>query len=94
MARLAAARGDAAEDWAEAVRLLGAAGAAREALGTPLQPSRRAIGEQILTAARARLGDAAFAATWAEGRALSLEEAVEQQLSAPGSRHSAEQGTG
>ena len=39
-----------------------------------------------LAAARAALGPAAFAATWAEGRALTLEQAVADALAdAPGS---------
>jgi hypothetical protein len=39
-------------------------------------PSHRIDRERWIDVARAGLGEAAFAAAWAEGRALSLEEAV------------------
>jgi tetratricopeptide (TPR) repeat protein len=64
-----------------ALRLLGAAEAFCETLG--LRPP---VGEpeeymQTVTAGRAALGEAAFAAAWTEGRSMSLEEALAFALS-------------
>ena len=55
-----------------AARLFGKAQALRETSGTRDTPQRRAIAERDLADLRAELGDAAFAAAWAEGRAMSL----------------------
>ena len=55
---------------------MGAAEGAREAVGGLLKLPERAAYERAAAAARASLGDVAFAAAWAAGRALSLEEAV------------------
>jgi predicted ATPase len=66
-----------------AARLGGAAAALREALGiplSPLQPHLRADHELAMQALRAALGEEVFAAAWAAGRALPLEEAVAQAL--------------
>jgi predicted ATPase/DNA-binding SARP family transcriptional activator len=68
-----------------AARLFGAAAALREALGAPLSPGDRAHYEQHVEASRAGLGEAAFAAAWEEGRALTAEQAVAELLAAPGS---------
>jgi predicted ATPase/transcriptional regulator with XRE-family HTH domain len=63
----------------EAARLLGAAEALREAIGSPLPPSERAEYERAVLAARSVCGgDAAFAAAWAAGRALPLEDLVRE----------------
>jgi non-specific serine/threonine protein kinase len=59
-----------------AARLGGAAQALREALGMPLRLYQRAVHEQAVAAMRAALGEEGFAAAWAAGRALPLEEAV------------------
>ena len=58
-----------------AARLGGAAEALRAALGVPLPPETRADHDQAVLAMRAALGKDAFAAAWAEGQALSPEEA-------------------
>src|SRR5262249_21599698 len=55
------------------VMLLGAAEAWREALGAPLTPLERPAYERAVAIARDELGEATFAETWAQGRALSLE---------------------
>ncbi len=68
-----------------ATRLFGAAEALREAVGVPLRPADRAGYERGLAAARGALDEAAFAVAWAQGRALSLEQAVEYALK--GDRH-------
>lgn len=63
-----------------AARLLGAADGLREALGTPRPPIERVDYEQKVTALLAALGDGAFATAHAEGRALPLEQAVDEAL--------------
>jgi predicted ATPase/transcriptional regulator with XRE-family HTH domain len=59
-----------------AALLGGAAETLREALGIPLTPDKRADHEQAVQAIRVVLGEGAFAAAWAEGRALPLDEAI------------------
>ncbi|MGH2543524.1 MAG: ATP-binding protein, partial [Ardenticatenaceae bacterium] len=66
-------------------RLWGAAEALREAIHSPLPSSERARYEQKVAAARAHLGEAAFAAAWAEGRAMDLEEAMDYAVQEGGS---------
>jgi hypothetical protein len=63
-------------DYARAARLFGAAEALREASGTHEQPQWSAVFERNLADVRAALGDEALSATLAEGRAMSLEQAV------------------
>ncbi len=53
-----------------AAQLLAAAAALRAQMGTPVRPVDRAAVAHALTAARSRLGEAAFAAAWAEGQVL------------------------
>jgi hypothetical protein len=55
---------------------LGAAEALREAMGTPIPPADRAEHEHNVVDVRAALDGESFAAAWAAGRAMSLEEAV------------------
>jgi hypothetical protein len=50
--------------------------ALREALGVPLLLERWACHDQAVAAMRAALGEEVFAAAWAEGRALPLEQAI------------------
>ena len=64
----------------KAARLLGAAEALRESVGIPLEPFRRADHEREVAALRADLGEEAFAAAWAEGRALPPERAAAYAL--------------
>jgi non-specific serine/threonine protein kinase len=63
-----------------AARLLGAAEAAREAAGIAVLPVSQTGYEAHVAELRARLGADAFAAAWAEGRALTLDEAVDYAL--------------
>ncbi len=72
LAGVVAAQGTPA--WA--VRLWGAADALREAMGTPIPPVYRADYERSVAAARAQLGEKAFAAAWAEGRMMTPEQAL------------------
>lgn len=63
----------------QAARLGGAAEALYEAVGASGRP-HPARYEHAVAAVRARLGNAAFDAAWAEGRALSLMEAVSEAM--------------
>ena len=63
-----------------AARLFGAAHAQREAIGACLPPPDQAAFERRVAAARARLGDNAFAAVWAQGLAMAPEQAVAEAL--------------
>jgi predicted ATPase/DNA-binding CsgD family transcriptional regulator len=68
-----AAEGGQAE---HAARLLCTAEALTEAVGAPVRPRDRRLRERAVAAARARLGERAFAAAWDEGRAMPLEQAI------------------
>ena len=70
---LAGSRGQAVRS----ARLWGAAEALREALGVSLSPVERSYYQPYMDGARARLGEDAFSAAWAEGRTMSAESAVE-----------------
>jgi predicted ATPase len=59
-----------------AARLFGATEALRAALGVPVRPVDCRLYDRDVSAVRASLGDATFAAAWAAGRALSLEHAI------------------
>jgi len=72
VAAVAAARGRPER----ATRLAGAAAALRQRDGMPPDPDGRVDDERTVFAARVALGDDAFAAVWAEGQALSPEQAV------------------
>jgi hypothetical protein len=63
---------------ARAARLFGASLAQKEALAgrTGSLPVRAAIYDDVVGAARATLGEERFAAAWAEGRAMALEQAI------------------
>jgi predicted ATPase/class 3 adenylate cyclase len=69
---------------ARAIRLWGATSAVRERIGAPLTPEEHADQERLLAAARAALGEEAFAAAWAAGRAMPLEQAIAAALEATG----------
>ena len=78
MAGVVAAQGEPA--WA--ARLYGSAQAFRDANSIPIQPVYRAEYERSVAATRAQLGEQAFADVWAEGRAMTPEQALaaEDQL--------------
>jgi predicted ATPase/DNA-binding CsgD family transcriptional regulator len=65
-----------------AARLFGAAAALREASGLPVDPAHRAAHSRDVVAARAALGEDAFAAGWATGAALPLPMAVAEATGA------------
>ncbi len=66
-------------DPAWAAQLWGASQALREARGTPIPPVYRADYKRAVAATRLRLGEKAFAATWAEGRTMTAEQALTAQ---------------
>jgi DNA-binding NarL/FixJ family response regulator len=59
-----------------AVRLFAAAEAVQRRVGLTPAPALRAKNERAIASARAKLGEEAFAAAWAAGGDLSLEQAV------------------
>jgi predicted ATPase/class 3 adenylate cyclase/DNA-binding CsgD family transcriptional regulator len=67
------------QPW-RAVRLAGATKAFSESIDVPPIPIAAEILEPALLAARRVLGDADFTAAWAEGQAMSLDEAVAEAL--------------
>ena len=64
----------------QAARLYGAAEALREAIGSPIPPSSRDDYDRSVTAVRAELGEEAIETAWAEGRAMSMEQAISYAL--------------
>jgi DNA-binding CsgD family transcriptional regulator/tetratricopeptide (TPR) repeat protein len=64
-----------------ATRLFGAAQALREAVGIEHMPEETAWREPYLAAARSRLDETSWAEAWAEGRAMSMEQAIDYALS-------------
>ena len=76
LARVAVAQGR----MERVARLCGTATALREDTGWPLPPARRAEHDLTVAAARAALGEDAFASAWATGHALPFEEAIVDAL--------------
>jgi len=64
-----------------AARLLAAAGVVRDALGAPMPPVDRPDHDRAVADARDALGDERFVAAWAAGRAMPLEQAIDEALS-------------
>jgi len=62
--------------WVQAANLWAAASAVRDSIHAHLPPSYQTDLAPTLTKARAALGEEAFAAAWAEGRALTLDQAL------------------
>jgi predicted ATPase len=69
-----------AQQSARACRLLGASEALREAIETPIPLIARETYNRDVGATRMALGEAGFAAAWAAGRALTLEQAMAEAL--------------
>jgi tetratricopeptide (TPR) repeat protein len=63
-----------------AARLYGAAAGLREAIGAPLGPLGQAEADRDLAAIRASLSGTEFARAWAEGGAMTLEQALDYAL--------------
>jgi predicted ATPase/class 3 adenylate cyclase/DNA-binding CsgD family transcriptional regulator len=64
------------QDATEAVRILAAVDQLRSDLGLARWPADQTRYDEHLQSARAQLGEAGFAAAWAEGQLLSIDEAV------------------
>jgi DNA-binding NarL/FixJ family response regulator len=62
------------------VRLIGAAAAGDKALGAPHIPEVRVDAEASLVSAQTAVGPHAFATAWAEGQAMTLDEAITYAL--------------
>jgi len=67
-------------DYQRAARLFGAAEALREASGTREMSLWRVAFDRDVADLQAAMGDLAFTTAWAEGRAMSLEDAVAYAL--------------
>ena len=80
IARVACTQGQ----WQPAARLLGAVAALRDAIGAPLPPVERTIHERTMGQLRTTLGHDLFQAAWVAGRALPLEQAIDDALDLPG----------
>jgi len=63
-------------EHAWAAHLWGAAESLRERCGIPLNPAERVDYEPAVASARVHLGEQAFAAAWAEGRTMTLEQVL------------------
>jgi len=83
LAGVAAAQGQAER----AVRLLGAAEALRQAVGSPGEGTDRLDYERFIAMARARLDEESFATAWEKGRAMTLVQAIAYALEAEPSSH-------
>lgn len=70
----------------QAACLFGASEAAMERMGAAPQPADQPDLDRNIAAVRAQLDPTTFAAAWAKGRAMSLEQAVASTLEHPGSR--------
>ncbi|HWE60261.1 MAG TPA: tetratricopeptide repeat protein, partial [Chloroflexota bacterium] len=64
-------------------QLLGGAALLRQSMGAPVRPADRPAIKGALAAARASLGDTAFADAWATGQTLPLERVVAYALTGP-----------
>jgi hypothetical protein len=62
--------------------LFGASAAMREGVGTPVAPDALAEYDRHITEVRAALGDNSFDAAWANGRAMSWQQAIAYALDA------------
>ncbi len=65
---------------ARSARLWGAAQSLRETIGATLSPVEMRVQEPYIQAARQRLGEVAWEEAWAEGKAMTVEEAVEYAI--------------
>lgn len=65
---------------AQAARLFGAVEAQHEAFGTRIERPDRIEFDRNLAAVRAQLDEGVFAAAWAEGRAMTIEQAIDYAL--------------
>ena len=71
-------------DGTRAVRFFAFSARLREVLQAPLPPAERLRYEQSLAQVRAEMGESAFQAAWAAGRAMTLEQAARAVAEGPG----------
>jgi hypothetical protein len=69
-----------AQQWPQGVQLIGAGAAANPRYSSVLFPSLRIDVERALAAAKAALGSQDFAAVWATGQGMTLDQAVPYAL--------------
>ena len=74
------------EEPERAARLWAAAEALRQSIGAREAPASRATRERLIAQAREQLGEAAFAAAWAEGQKMTMEEAIAEALGGEAAR--------
>jgi DNA-binding CsgD family transcriptional regulator len=67
----------------QAVKLMGTAATLRDETGIPQSNIDRAYYEPFLTTLQEALGADAFAAAWAEGRAMAWQDAMTNELASP-----------
>ena len=70
------------EEAEHAARLLGAAEALRESIDIPMRPIEHLEYDREVSDLRTNMDEAAFVNAWAEGRALTMEQAIEYVLEA------------
>jgi predicted ATPase/class 3 adenylate cyclase len=80
LGRLAVASGGANVE--RGVRLFGSVEALSETLGAVLDAADHLLHQRAIAAARAQLGEETFKKAWNEGRAMTIEEAIEYALAA------------
>src|ERR1043165_457623 len=68
------------EEAERATRLLGAAELLRETIGIPMSPMERPEYERAVNDLRTNMAKAAFAKAWADGRNMSMEQAIKYAL--------------
>lgn len=73
-----------AQDPERAARLCGAATTLRDAIDAPRPPAERSDYERRLNGLRTQLGEVAFAAAWNQGRAMTVEEAIQYAITVAG----------
>jgi inorganic triphosphatase YgiF len=83
LAQLAGANGKALH----AAQLYGAADAINEAASASIAPDERVGYERAVAEARSQAGEALFAAAWAEGRAMTIQEALAAALAEKAVEH-------
>ena len=66
--------------WQRAVLLFGAAETLREGLNSPMTATERIEYDQNLSTLRTQMDESTFAAAWAEGRGMTLEQAIQFAL--------------
>ena len=69
------------EEPQRAIKLFGGAEALREIIQSPMTDQERIEYEQAVSQLRPTLAGTEFDATWAEGRAMSMEQAIQLALS-------------